>query len=511
MINKNKFLSSVFFFLTFLWFAAGSNYNINIYDEGIGIVGSSRVINGELPYSDFWTMYSPGWYYFQAAFMLIFGDNMQVIRLLNVVINTLCVIVVYLIMVSQSKKPYFVSISAVMLISLTQSYGMALPFAILLLLIAYYFLVNSKDTRYYIFSGITTGLLFTIRHDFAVYFIIAATAYIFLSKRYIEHKGSTAPILVFLSSFSVVAGLFVLSLYASNTFNEYIQQAYIFPFNHFAETRSLPFPNPFSYLFSQNLNLFSKFFGFWNSLIFYTVPILVATCIFVLYRKGIDLTKDGDLVLSAMLCSVMLSIQGLTRSDFVHILPATIFSLLLLPVIIDKFKINNKYLLLGLMLLIVLPPTIKKAQLVSKAYFSSDSVQLNSDKAKWIKLPAEFGNSYNELLEFLYFNCKDDYIYSGSLRHNQIIINDVMLYYLSGKKPAVAYHELHPRQASEETEQKEIILSLKNINWVVLYSPNYNDKNENLTDSNVFLLDDFLRENYTLRRTFADYYVFERK
>jgi len=51
-----------FWFLT-LQLKSGANF----YDEGLILLNAERITLGELPYRDFWTLYSPGYFYLLAG------------------------------------------------------------------------------------------------------------------------------------------------------------------------------------------------------------------------------------------------------------------------------------------------------------------------------------------------------------------------------------------------------------------------------------------------------------
>ncbi len=85
-INLNIFVATLFFIFV------GINLNINIYDEGVAVVGAESILNGKLPYVDFWTIYSPTWFYILAFWMSILGKQLILIRLLTFLINVLIVV-----------------------------------------------------------------------------------------------------------------------------------------------------------------------------------------------------------------------------------------------------------------------------------------------------------------------------------------------------------------------------------------------------------------------------------
>ena len=61
---------------------------VGTYDEGLVLVGADRVLRGEMPYRDFWTLYGPGSYYLLAGLYRVFGEFALVERGLDVAAKT---------------------------------------------------------------------------------------------------------------------------------------------------------------------------------------------------------------------------------------------------------------------------------------------------------------------------------------------------------------------------------------------------------------------------------------
>ena len=52
--------------------------HLSIYDEAASLYGAVRVMDGELPYRDFWMVYPPGIFYTLAALFSMFFDTHSV-------------------------------------------------------------------------------------------------------------------------------------------------------------------------------------------------------------------------------------------------------------------------------------------------------------------------------------------------------------------------------------------------------------------------------------------------
>ena len=72
------------YLLTVLYLSMNIGSSMNVYDEGVRVYGTARVLNGDLPVRDFWTLYSPGLFLFYAGLFKVFGIKLIVARWANV-------------------------------------------------------------------------------------------------------------------------------------------------------------------------------------------------------------------------------------------------------------------------------------------------------------------------------------------------------------------------------------------------------------------------------------------
>jgi hypothetical protein len=64
-------------------------------DEGIVLQGAERILDGQLPYRDFFSFYTPGSFYLVAWLFQIFGDSFTVARMSVAVVGATCSVVTY--------------------------------------------------------------------------------------------------------------------------------------------------------------------------------------------------------------------------------------------------------------------------------------------------------------------------------------------------------------------------------------------------------------------------------
>jgi len=508
-VEKNKYIAPMFVFIfAFVWFILGCNFGINVYDEGIGIVGALRVLNGEAPYRDFWTIYSPGWFYVLALWMKIFGSQLIAVRVFTILINSLSVLLIYKTLIKRRINPYLATLATTMFLSLSPFYGRAVPLAILLTLGIIYLLLNKKKREDFAAIGILLATLFTIRHDFGMYALSATILVLLFEYKFYNYRNFKNIAFLF-AFYIVILTIFILLLANADALEQYFQYAFKFVFEKFAATRSLPFPNPIMDLLNFKIPVSSRIFNLWQSIVFY-IPFVVVLSVFYLFSKSkIDFESEALFFFTLAIFSIIFSMQGMVRSGYEHIIPSLIISTILATSILKKFNITNKFIFAALLFFIVIAPTAKKFQTIYYV-FSDKSEQIKTSNARFIKLLKEDAENYNNLIEYIKIFSKGEYLYSGVLHHDRIFINDIMLYHLTNRKPASKFHELHPGQATEANDQKQIIGEIKahNLPLLVLY---YDPQSEKQKFTGESILDEYIRENYILSKFFGNYFVFKRK
>jgi len=73
-------IAFVLFVFTVVYLSAFLRYSVLEPDEGIVLEGAQRILDGQLPYRDFFSFYTPGSFYFVAGLFRVFGDSFAVAR-----------------------------------------------------------------------------------------------------------------------------------------------------------------------------------------------------------------------------------------------------------------------------------------------------------------------------------------------------------------------------------------------------------------------------------------------
>jgi len=108
----------------------------------------------------------------------------------------------------------------------------------------------------------------------------------------------------------------------------------------------------------------------------------------------------------------------------------------------------------------------------------------------------------------------EEKIFVGNVRNDKVVNNDVLFYFLSERKSATKYFEIHPGLTNTYLVQKNIINDLKNNNvrYIVLWDDPLKmvEPNESNKSSGVFLLDNYIRDNYEIIKVIRDYKILKK-
>jgi len=296
------------------------------------------------------------------------------------------------------------------------------------------------------------------------------------------------------------------------------EQLYLVPVQIFSAYRSIPFPVPFR---SNNTAIAEMgasrlIQNLWTCFCFY-LPMFVylSTIIYPLKKWN----KEDNFLLNSL---IFLSVAGLflygqasVRSDVEHAIPTIIMSSIVMSIFYNKYK-NRKtliYLILVFTMLVSVP-LMKKTQNTFKA-FSHQTRILNIKRAAGITSASNWNDENEKAVAYIMKNTgKDEKIFVGCSSHDKILLNYVIFYFLCERQSCTKYQELHPGVATTTEVQKEIIneIKLNSVRYIVLVNEEFvSEPNMSRISSNVFLLDNYIRENYILVFKYGRYLIFKRQ
>ena len=148
---------------------------LNPYDEGLALVNGMRVLNGDIPFRDYWAIYPPGQSYVLAAIFGVAGQNIFVERVYDTVVRVLLALVLYVtaarVLCSWrwALAPYM-AISVLLASAWFYGYAVfpALLFGFAALLLGFRFLETAR-TRWLAGAGLLLGVTTLFRIDLGAY------------------------------------------------------------------------------------------------------------------------------------------------------------------------------------------------------------------------------------------------------------------------------------------------------------------------------------------------------
>lgn len=114
------------FLLSFAYLCVFLRYSSLEPDEGILLQGAQRILDGQIPYRDFFSFYTPGSFYLLAGLFKAFGDTFMVARLSLAASGAVCSLLTYLLARRVCTRGF-----AVFAAALTTAAGVAYRFLVL--------------------------------------------------------------------------------------------------------------------------------------------------------------------------------------------------------------------------------------------------------------------------------------------------------------------------------------------------------------------------------------------
>ena len=538
----------MFFTLIFLILLIKIKTFFNFYDEGFAMFGSTRVLNGDVPYKDFWAIYPPGQFYILAGIIKLFGANLLNARIFDTLIRFLMVIGVFLITkrLAPPRLAFLAALIAGLMLASAGFYSYAVFPAMTLGLwsiITWLVYTEKRHKAWLVLSGVLLGISTIIRWDIGTYAGISllAAGYLALLTPGLNRPLSGDPQGSFqlVTLFKPIKDLMwvwvpmvtiALLGYAwiglQSGWKNLFEQVFYFPTSVLHSVRWLPYPSLIppdlvgsATLYDMQIPIFNfpseDWFRFYLPIL--TLGIAVVLLVISFLKDGTRLNQGYFTLIALTLFGGLLFNQALSRYDLIHVTPASILTFIIAAAFIQQFSSKRMAtwvknclvaLVIGLTIL-YFAPSLK--ELLS----SLDSA------APWgcyssLKIAGcvSLGKDEEQAAEFLQANTlPSEPIFVGNQKHDRIFINDIGLYYLAGRESGTRYHELYPGVATTLPVQTEIALEigLKDVKWIALVKIwDSNEPNKSALSSGVTYLDDYLRSHYLPVTEFGNYQILKR-
>ena len=519
---------------------------LNLYDDGIIVVGAEEILRGKVPYRDFWTMYAPGQFYLTALLFRIFGAQFFVACLIGVVSKALIVTLSYAAMKRHIRAKWLPAAGAALLALVLARLGNetfpvfpATAFALLALLCMEPGLLQRRLPLLFS-AGLCTALTACFRHDLGLYTVVALSLGTILVL--LTQCGGSRAIFRSLAVYwggilaigAPVAAFFLWKVPPQDLYENLVH----IPMAIYPGVRRLPWVGlarvqkmlkdmgatelPF-YPFVAGLRTFVVYVPFLIAL----PSLCVAARKLWRSRKGAE-PADASLpfmLLASLLCLLM-ALKGAVRPEPHHLAQSIVLAvpigLMLLPHI-QQAKPVGKVILICCLALACVP--LAGAGSVGYMHMTDGLRNLGApnniaERCTHPALPRlRCAMAYQPddrrnvmIASFLQQRTQPgDPIFVGTGRHDKIYWNAVMLYFMADRPPATRWYELHPGVQTRAETQLEMIEEMRrtpprvlvlDTAWDLAYENNLSSQ-----PSHISLLDNWLGECYEEKTRFESIHL----
>jgi hypothetical protein len=498
---------------------------------GKAINNALRILDGDVPYRDFWTMYAPGHFYVGALLFKLFGIHVWVNGAAAHGFTALGAALIALIarrigVTTAGSLLAGAGFVAVMWrpASELDSYRTALPFLLLAVdrVIRY---VQRRRPVDLVLAGGWCGVGAWFKHDVAFHVTMGMVAGLVTAWALLpadRRSGWVRPpgILVRVAAGSLLTALPMIAYLAWAAWPEVWQDLVVFPATDFRVVRGEPYPplmprwrwvalwldapaDPVR--IARAVQAFSR----WIEANVPQIVFLVGLALVVRARRTISPDR------------LSLALVGLATMPFfwasAHVQQNTHFhSLWLLSLLLGALVWTQaprhsvlRWLTTALLIAQTAALLTATARAVAQiAYYWPNHGRLEVPVASGLRLPRPWYEVYQPIASFVRAHVpEDEPIYVGLIRHDAVVISNQAFYYLTGRDVASRYNELHPGITDRAEVQREIIADLerRRVRCAVLWNFGWPaatldgivaERRRHLPELGATLLDEYFRERF---------------
>ncbi|MEA5088104.1 hypothetical protein [Solidesulfovibrio sp.] len=500
------------------------NGTVNVYDEGIVLVGAMRVRDGQMPHRDFYANYGPGTYLALAGLFHVFPPSVPVERLYDTAVRALVAVACFVLCrrAGLGRAAHVAYGLALLVLSLAAFYGAAAFPALACLIGGVLCCFDSANGRQGFappfLAGLATGAATLFRYDFGVAGLGLQAAFLALLGLRFRREGISRARAVLAALVPYACGALVLLLplvliYAlGGALPGLLHDLWRYPFNNYAAMRALPFPG-LDALRRAPADVWVYF-----------PPIAWCLAVPALLRAGPAREADAPdarrhvaarWTMGLILClSAALFAKGAVRVSLIHMAPAAILAAILFAYAWSAFQTSPALARLTVAV-VWIGLAARLAVVAPLAYTSLRPAAAPGDLACQrlgsLRLSADRLAAVDYVRRHTAENVP---IFVGTGRHDKILLNDMLFYFLADRLPATKWAHYDPGLQTTAAVQEDMIRELrgKHVPFVVL-DASFDDAaepNASAEPSGVGLLDAFLREHYTETAAFGPLRVLRR-
>jgi hypothetical protein len=494
---------------------------LGVPQSSVGPPGALRILDGQFPYVDFWTLYAPGHFFLLAGLFALLGAEVAVAMYAAVAFIAASTAVVFVILRRLGLRRASAIAVASLFAALFWRGGPLLsnyqPAVFLLLLgwdrLLVFFQRSSSGPL--IAAAALFGCAAWFKHDIGAYSVIAGALALLLHRPPTQHRHPTA--LARAGLFAGIAGLTVLPValwVAARAGGDAYDCLLRFAATDFPASRPERYPGflPPGDL-GGSITARGRAYTEW---LVHNLPAWVfATLLAFLLVHRRHLASDQRSTLVFFLALLPLHWIAAHVQINTHIYTMGALCLFLLALLYQNLRPSRGRLLLWVPALALLHFPVSAAGKIARLGPYSESLQYQGTRG--LRVSAKQAATFAPLIRFVRKNtAEDERIYVGVHRHDAVVVSHFMLYPILGRLGCSRYDELHPAIADRQSAQAEIIASLKEhqVRCIVLWKIGWPDarldqikerRAEALPGTGATLLDEYLADHYQQIGKFGEY------
>lgn len=513
------------------------NGSLGLSGEGVACVGAQRVLEGQVPYRDFWTIYAPGSYYLLAGLFALFGSQILVARVAAAVLVSLAGACVYGLM--RTRTPRWTALVwsvgvTLALFPMGERFGTYPPvilcIAMALWTASVYF--GNRGIGWLIVAGVACSLAIIFKHDVGGYIAIAIFVTLLVrrihggsakaSGRTISLLREAALFLMACASVAIVVYGMVWIVAGGDLWRDLVW----FPLTDFAASRAESFPGILpvaKHMTSvgrtiEELSWRTRFAA-------PTAVFLASVAQLSLMRRRLPPARFAtQMMLTAAMPFFWFAahVQVNTHIFTLTVLSAAIGAMWFADLTDGRRKksMAAACLMAAVLAFGFLP---RPAFDVARAYFGDNDVApLNLDRGRGIACDRGIAISVRNAVNYVREHTEaDQAVYVGTMRHDVIVVSPSIVYFLLDRPVAVRYHELHPAIADTDSVQAEMVgdLERQHVRYAILWR-RFSDqeldavqrrRENDLPNTGATRMDEYLDANYEQVESFGRFQIFRRR
>lgn len=442
MSRKNLLL----ILLGFIYYFFFVNKGIILYDEGYYFHISDRILQGQIPYKDFFLQFPPGYFYLLSLILKVFGEQILVGRFFTLFI---CLCILFLELKISEKLGLSKIYQKVLIFLTTISFGFPLInnpatlawiiiFASLLLSYSYILWFKNQNIKYLLLIGLYLGLCLFIKQNIGLYFLVVTNIFVFLS---LKRKFSCRIISL------LIVNLPVIIINASWIYYFFLKDNFSNLINFIDFNRRYGSIYPLSY---PSLSFIFQPLGIFKLIPYYSPFILIGLLIYSRTKK-IDWPKAFFVLIA------LVGFFGtvLPTSDLLHVYPFYGSILISGLIFFSKTKFYKFWIVLTIISIFIgFYLTLFKEYYRYQPSYILQNTKLDLPRTQGIEVDKPLAESLKSLYYFIQTkSSKNSYVLSYPF--------SPMLYFILNRNNPSKYSIYYPGYLTNEQE-KTVIDDLKN-------------------------------------------------